>query len=164
MRFSVCRVLRNILLIAAALISGFVLFVLLSGAKGFAVQSDSMAPRFRRGDVVFVRPVSFEKLARGDIISAEFPGGDGVFTHRIIEVDPENRQVITRGDHTLSEDPEPTDASRIIGKLWFSVPYIGFLSLALQNRLILYILLGAAILLILVRIAFSNRKRKSRGV
>lgn len=164
MRFSVFRVLRNALLIAAALAGLFVLFVLLSGAKGFAVQSDSMAPRLRRGDVVFVRPIDFDKLGTGDIVSAYFPQRDGVFTHRVVEIDDVNRRIRTRGDHTLSDDPEPTEEDNIIGKLWFSVPYVGFLSLSLESRLPIYILLGAAVLLILTRILLSNRKRKSRGV
>lgn len=164
MRLSVRRVLRNIAVIVAALVSGFVLFVLLSGAKGFAVTSDSMAPRLQRGDVVFVRRIAFDDLAPGDIVSAYFPNRDGVFTHRVTEVDAENRQIITRGDHTLSEDPAPTDESNIIGKLWFSLPYVGFLSIAVQNRTLIYICLGVAILLILARLLLSNRKTKSRGV
>ena len=164
MSLSVRRVLRNILVIAVVLIGGFVLFLLASGAKGFAVTSDSMAPRFSRGDVVFVRRVSFDDLATGDIVSAEFPDKDGVFTHRIVGIDAEKRQIRTRGDHTLSEDPLPTDEAHIIGRLWFTLPYVGFLAIGLQNRILIYILLGVAITLILVRIVLSNRKRKSRGV
>lgn len=164
MRLSVRRVLRNIAAILVALIGLFVLSMLLSGAKGFAVQSDSMAPRFRRGDVVFVRSVPFEQLAVGDIISANFPDGSGVFTHRITGIDAEKRQVQTCGDHTLSDDPAPTNESSIIGKCWFSLPYVGFLSIALENRTLIYICLGAAIVLILVRIVLSARKTKSRGV
>ena len=156
MSLSVRRVLRNILVIAVVLIGGFVLFLLASGAKGFAVTSDSMAPRFRRGDVVF--------LATGDIVSAEFPDKDGVFTHRIVGIDAEKRQIRTRGDHTLSEDPLPTDEAHIIGRLWFTLPYVGFLAIGLQNRILIYFLLGVAIMLILVRIVLSNRKSKSRGV
>ncbi len=164
MSLSVRRVLRNILVIAVVLIGGFVLFLLASGAKGFAVTSNSMTPRFQRGDVVFVRRVDFDDLETGDIVSASFPDKDGVFTHRIVGIDADKRQIRTRGDHTLSEDPQPTDESHIIGRLWFTLPYVGFLAIGLQNRTLIYILSGAAIVLILVRIAFSNRKRKSRGV
>ena len=164
MRHAVLRVLRNILVILIALAGTFVLVMLCSGAKGFAVQSDSMAPRLKRGDAVFVRRVAFEDLAVGDVVSASFPTDDGVFTHRIVSIDAENRQIHTRGDHTFSEDPAPTDASHIIGKLWFSVPYAGYLSIALQNNTLIYIALGAAIVLILVRIVLTHRKTKSRGV
>lgn len=164
MSFSVRRVLRNILVILIVLIGAFVLFILCSGAKGFSVQSDSMAPRLRRGDVVFVRRVAFEDLAVGDVVSAYFPDGSGVFTHRIKQIDAENRQITTYGDQTHSEDPEPTAESSIIGKLWFSLPYAGFVAIAFENNTLIYIALGVAIVLILVRIVLSNRKRKSRGV
>lgn len=164
MKISVRRVLRNIVAILISLLGLFVLVMLCCGAKGFAVQSDSMAPHFKRGDAVFVRPVAFEKLAVGDIISAHFPDGSGVFTHRITAVDADKREVCTRGDHTLSDDPSTTKASDIIGKLWFTVPYGGYLSIALENRTLIYICLGAAIVLVMVRIVLTARKTKSRGV
>ena len=166
MSFSVRRVLRNIVVISAALIGGFVLFVLLSGSKGFVVQSDSMAPRLRRGDVVFVHRVAFEKLAAGDVVSAHFPEGDGVFTHRIVEVDETARVVRTRGDNNKSDDPVSTDEAHLIGRMWFSLPYVGFLALSLQEGSYTPILicLGIAVALILTRMLLSYRKTKSRGV
>ena len=164
MSFSVRHVLRNIFAILIALIGLFVLFVLVSGTKGYAVQSDSMAPRLVRGDVVFVRRIAFEELAVGDIISAHFPDGSGVFTHRVTGIDADKRQIQTRGDHTLSDDPMATDESNIIGKLWFSLPYVGFLSFALEERTLIYICLGVAIVLIMTRIILSARKTESRGV
>ena len=163
MSFSVRRVLRNVFAILIALVGLFVLTMLVSGTKAFAVQSDSMAPRMKRGDVVFVRRIAFEDLAVGDIISAHFPDRSGVFTHRVTEIDAENREVRTRGDHTLSDDPAATKESDIIGKLWFSLPYVGFLSFWLENRMLIYICLGAAIVLIMARILLSASKTESRG-
>lgn len=164
MSFSVRRVLRNVVAILVALIGLFVLVMLCCGAKGFAVQSDSMAPRMKRGDAVFVRRVDFEDLAVGDIVSARFPDGSGVFTHRITQIDADERQIYTRGDHTLSDDPAATKESDIIGKLWFVLPYAGFVSIAMDNRTLIYICLGVAIVLIMVRIVLTARKTKSRGV
>ena len=164
MRISVRRILRNILAILISLIGLFVMVMLVSGTKGFAVQSDSMAPRMKRGDAVFVRRVDFEKLAVGDIISAHFPDGSGVFTHRITAIDADKRTIRTRGDHTLSDDPLTTKESDIIGKLWFTLPYVGYISFAMENRTLIYICLGAAIVLIMTRIVLTARKTKSRGV
>lgn len=158
----ISNIFRNIFLIVSVLAFGFVLFVLCSGAKCFAVQSDSMAPTIRRGDVVFVRAVSFDALQEGDVISAQFPQGDGVFTHRILQIDTQNRQVTTRGDANMSNDPEATTAERIIGKVWFSVPWLGFLSLYLQNRVFVYILLAAAIGLIAVRTGMQMRRKTDK--
>lgn len=158
MRVSIARILRNVLLIMASIVILFVAAMLVSGAKAFAVESDSMAPLLRRGDVVFVRPTAFEKLMEGDVISARFPNSDGVFTHRIVEVDAENKQIITRGDGNVSNDPVPTDASRIIGKRWFSLPFLGFLSFSLEGKNMIFILLAVAIILVAVHMAGSFRR------
>ena len=143
----------------ASIVILFVGTMLVSGTKAFAVESDSMAPRLQRGDVVFVRPTAFEKLTAGDVISAHLPESGGVFTHRIVEVDAANRCVTTRGDSNLSNDPMPTDASKIIGKLWFSLPYLGFLSFSLDGKYLIYILLAAAIVLVAVHMADSFRRK-----
>lgn len=153
------NILRNIFLVVAVLLTGFVLFVQCSGAKCFAVQSDSMMPTFRRGDIVVVRKTDFDALHEGDVISAHFPQGDGVFTHRILQIDTQSRQVTTRGDANMSDDPQVTAADRIIGKVWFSVPWVGFLSLYLQSRLVIYILAAVAIVLIAVRTGMQMRRK-----
>lgn len=156
----ITNILRNIFVIVTLLLCASVVFLLVSETKCFAVQSNSMAPMLERGDVVFVRPVEFENLSVGDVISAHFPGSDGVFTHRIIQVDSDKEQIRTRGDGNMSDDPQPTQADKIIGKLWFSVPFIGLLSLNLQNRTFLMILVGIALVLVMVRVLFTMRKKK----
>ena len=159
MKLSVRNILRNIFAIISMALFGFVVFLTISGTHAYAVQSDSMLPTLSRGDVVFVRPVSFDELRDGDVISAKLPASGTVFTHRILRVDSENRQVYTRGDHNMSDDPMPTAEDKIIGRLWFSVPYVGFLSLYLTNRMVLYVALGIALVLILLRVVLSMRKK-----
>ena len=162
MTVSVRNILRNAFALVSILLSGFVVFLLVSGTHAYAVQSDSMLPTLRRGDVVFVRKVSFDELAKGDVISATFPESDGIFTHRIVRVDTENSQLYTRGDHNMSDDPMPTASSHILGKLWFSVPYLGFISLYITNYTVLYIALGVALALIVLRFVLSRRKKTER--
>lgn len=155
----ISNILRNVFLVVALLLTAFVLFLQCIGAKCFAVQSDSMAPTFRRGDVVFVRKTDFDALCEGDVISAYFPQGDGIFTHRILQIDKQAGQVTTRGDANMSNDPQATTADRIIGKFWFSVPWLGFLSLNLQSKVFVYILLAVAFVLIAVRYGIQMRKQ-----
>ena len=154
------NILRNIFWIFTALLAGFVLFLLLSGTKCFAVQSESMSPTLHRGDAVFVRKADFSQLHEGDIVSAYFPESDGVFTHRIQTIDTQKQQITTRGDANMSDDPAPTQAEKIIGKLWFSVPAVGFLSLYLQNRTVVILLLIAVFVLIALRAFLEFRKKE----
>ncbi len=147
-------------MLIAGLISVFTIVILALGGRGYAVESNSMSPRLERGDVVFVRSVSFDKLEKGDIITAHFPVSEGVFTHRVIEVDRENKLVRTRGDNNLSDDPMPTVESNIIGKIWFSIPYIGFISLKLNMTILVSVLLAVAVIVIITRFILESVKRK----
>ena len=56
------NVLFNILAIITVISVGFVAFNLLSGAKGYAVTSDSMAETLHRGDLVFSKKPSSQSL------------------------------------------------------------------------------------------------------
>ena len=162
MKLSIRNIVRNVFAIVSILLFGFVLFLICSGTHAYAVQSDSMLPTLTRGDVVFVRTVPFDDLRENDVISASFPESDGVFTHRIVRVDADAQQVYTRGDHNMSDDPMPTDASHIIGKLWFSVPYVGLLSLHITNETVIYIALGIVAVLIALRLILTHRKKTER--
>ncbi|MBQ3150127.1 MAG: signal peptidase I [Clostridia bacterium] len=163
MKISIKRVLFNIFAIITVLLTVFVAFLLISGTKVFAVQSNSMLPVMEKNALVFVRPTQFELLQTGDIISAHFPDNDGVFTHRIIEINEQEKQITTKGDYNMSVDPMPTDADRIIGKYWFSVPYLGFAALNINSYHLLYVVEAIALILILIRVILQiSQRRKER--
>ncbi len=113
----------------------FVGFNVISGAKGYAVTSDSMKDTINIGDIVFVKPVSFEELEVGDIITVTSTGERFNFTHRIVGIDRQARTVTTRGDANNSDDPMPTEAERIVGRVWYSVPLLGYLAIAFSDDL-----------------------------
>ena len=113
----------------------FVGFNVVSGAKGYAVTSDSMKDTINIGDIVFVKPVSFEELEVGDIITVTSTGERFNFTHRIVGIDRQARTVTTRGDANNSDDPMPTEAERIVGRVWYSVPLLGYLAIAFSDDL-----------------------------
>ena len=113
----------------------FVGFNVISGAKGYAVTSDSMKDTINIGDIVFVKPVSFEELEVGDIITVTATGERFNFTHRIVGIDRQARTVTTRGDANNSDDPMPTEAERIVGRVWYSVPLLGYLAIAFSDDL-----------------------------
>ena len=162
MKLSIKRIIFNIFAIITVLLTVFVAFLIISEAKVFAVQSNSMLPLIEKNALVFVKPVEFTSLREGDIISAYFPDSDGVFTHRITGIDEEKSQIKTKGDYNMSEDPMPTDADRIIGKYWFSVPYAGYVALNLQSYHLLYTVAVTALILILIRVVlqFVGRRKE----
>ena len=165
-KISIRNVLFNFLAIVTVIAVGFVGFNLVSGAKGFAVTSNRMADHLVRGDVVFVRAVDFESLEVGDVITVESTGGEYHFTHRIVGINTAERTVTTRGDANNADDPMPTEADRIVGKMWYKVPLLGNLSILFLNfsRVTgLVILALVAVALVAINTIFSKKSKKKRG-
>lgn len=147
--------------ILITLIFVFVVAMFLSGAKGFAVLSNSMSPTFNRGDVVFVKKIIFSELQTNDIVTVAFKNNEGTFTHRVVEIDNDKKLVYTKGDNSSVVDSAPSEAERIVGKLWFSLPLLGYLSIVLANRYALISLVGIVILLIITsKIILSIKQKK----
>lgn len=162
------NILFNILAIVTVLAVVFVGFNLISGAKGYAVTSPSMEETLGVGDIVFVKPVTFEELQVGDVVTVASSDRKSFFTHRVVEINKNDRTVTTRGDANGADDPMPTEADRIVGRMWYSVPLLGYLSMVLNfsmshdKWLIVHVLI--AVVLILVNIVLPKIfKKKKRG-
>lgn len=91
----------------------------LFGIMPMTVQTDSMVPTFKTGDLLFVKEADLYQLKKDDVISFYMivDGNRIVNTHRIVEVQDEgsSRSFITRGDNNGQNDPDPVSASDIIG-------------------------------------------------
>lgn len=167
MKIKPLNVLFNILAIITAAAVVFVAFNIISGAKGYAVITDSMSPVFNRGDVVFVKKADFDSIREGDIVTVEFQDGSGYFTHRIISIDYDAGMFRTKGDANESEDPQPSAAEQIIGRVWYSVPLLGYISIFISSMNLIKISVIIAVVLIvliaLTTIIQKSKKSKSRG-
>ena len=103
----------------------------------FSVQSGSMEPAIRLGSLVVVR--GSETYGIGDIVTVvgERTVKETV-THRIAErvVDPDNGRVSYRlkGDVNEEADRELVPSGRVIGKVIFSMPYVGYLVSFVQSQ------------------------------
>ena len=150
----ILNVIYNIIAITVTLVFLFTVGVMATGTDIYAVATPSMADEIPEGSLVFVREA--ESYGKGDIINAPLPSG-GTFTHRIIEIDSERQLVYTKGDSNPSADPLPTSVQNINGKVVFSVPYLGMLSLNFNSTTIIFVL--AAVLLVLIVIRFIITKK-----
>lgn len=161
------NILFNILVIVTVLAVGFVGFNLISGAKGYAVTSPSMKDTLNVGDVVFVKDVGFEELAIGDIITVASSDGKRFFTHRIVEINTEDKTVNTRGDANGADDPMPTETERIVGRVWYSVPLLGFITIGFsyvsQSAGLLILAAVAVVLVVLNSILIKSKKRRGES-
>lgn len=98
------------------------------GVKLFVVKSGSMEPTIKTGSVVINK--SQDYYFNNDIIT--FKNKDKPLettTHRVIDKAYEDPAFlfITQGDANNSPDTEKVTQDRIVGKVVFSIPYIGYI-------------------------------------
>jgi signal peptidase len=89
-----------------------------------------MTPAIAPGDVVIVDSLPVRDVAVGDVIVFEQRTGDAVpITHRVVDVErsadaPPAFQ--TKGDANEDADLSPVTPDRLIGRVVFSIPLIGY--------------------------------------
>lgn len=91
------------------------------------VQSGSMEPEIKTGSMIFIRSADEYKV--GDVITFTPEIEDRTpITHRIIDKDEVDGEdvFITKGDANRTHDIQPINEKRIMGKMIFSIPYIGY--------------------------------------
>ncbi len=74
----------------------------------------SMAPLFRPGQMLYVKP-GVQELRPGDVIIFDDPSRGARVVHRIIEITPAG--LITRGDHNLRRDEQPVVSGLVVGRV-----------------------------------------------
>lgn len=113
----------GIAVLTAVLLGG----VRLAGFTPYAVSSGSMEPACHVGSAVYVRKVDADELETGDVITFRL-GGDALATHRIVEVihDGDELSFRTKGDANDVADAAPVEADRVVGRVCFSIPYLGY--------------------------------------
>jgi signal peptidase I len=97
------------------------------GGKLLSVQTGSMTPNIRKGDLVAVTRVPKSQLRVGNVVTYINPrNAKQTITHRIIALpSPANGQkFIVRGDANPAPDP-PVNPASILGKVTFHAPYLG---------------------------------------
>ena len=97
------------------------------GYTPMAVQSDSMAPTFEKGDLIFVKKCDTSKLEVGDIICFHtlIDNQYALNTHLIEKIEEtagESRSYTTRGDNNQASDQHIISDGDIVGK------YVGHLA------------------------------------
>lgn len=116
--------LLTIFVVLAMLLAG----VFLPASIGYQVRmviSGSMEPTIHLGSVVMVRPAADYQV--GDIITFERTGEEAT-THRIVsdEIASGVMQYTVKGDANNANDSRPVTETEVLGKVWLTVPYMGY--------------------------------------
>ncbi len=159
-------ILGVVLILAAA-----VLVPRLAGGTPYTVLTGSMRPHYPPGTLVVVKPE--DSYGIGDVVTYQLESGKAtVVTHRIVSVgstlDGETTYT-AQGDANNAPDREPVKPVQVRGRLWYSVPYLGYVNNALTGKqrqsAVLVVsagLVGYAVFMFVG--AIRDRRRKKGGV
>lgn len=120
------NILSGVLLAAVIVLAVLLVGVRVVGITPYVVLSDSMAPEFRTGAIVYTQPVSASQVQVGDIITFRV-SDDVVASHRVIEVSGsgEDASFTTKGDANEVADSTPVTAGNLVGRVVFTLPALG---------------------------------------
>ncbi len=109
-----------ILLVIPLLYFGYQIY---SGELQFkTVLSGSMSPAINAGDAILISGINPEEIKEQDIIT--FREGETFTTHRVVEI--VNNTFRTKGDANEDTDTKAIKTDQIVGKLVFTIPYLGY--------------------------------------
>jgi len=160
------QILYGLVFSILVLIAGIVIvssFKLPGNYKFFVIQSGSMEPVLKRMGIILVKPQT--DYQKGDIITAMEPANLKVsLTHRIFEVVNENGKIfyITKGDANKDADTEKRPQENVVGRVLFTIPYIGYpVSFAkTKEGLIILIVIPATLIVYSELITVKNEVKK----
>jgi signal peptidase I len=92
-----------------------------------------MTPTLQVGDVIITVEASPNDIKIGDII--QYSGENEIIAHRVVDIQQQGgtKYFITKGDDNNAPDPEPVSPSQVIGKTLFTIPKLGWVSIAIKT-------------------------------
>ena len=156
-----CNLFSTIIIAVLLVIVSVLYLPKLLGFREYNVLTGSMLPDYPIGSMVYVKEIPFEELKTDDVISY-YINSDTVATHRIVELFPEEKKIVTKGDANTNKDA-PISDDKVIGRVDFKVPYLGAFAVWLKTKAGLrsvILLFGVSVALIVVADLLSDKKAK----
>lgn len=139
---AVCNILEVVLLIPVILAGVSLTLPNLVGYRVYNVISGSMEPAIGIGSLALVRPCEAAGILEGDVIAYAGSTETGteadtetdtesdtetgtVIIHRVVENQIAAGHLVTRGDANGGNDIRPVAYEQFLGKVIFSVPFLG---------------------------------------
>lgn len=130
-----CNVLITAIICVFVFIAGALLVPRLLGYQVYGVLSGSMEPSFPVGSVVYTKSMLPDNVLIGDAITFRIEGLDSVVaTHRVVDINYEERTFTTKGDANQVVDNEPVAFEHFIGRADFKIPYLGYIAMYIQTK------------------------------
>ena len=159
-------IITVVMVVFLALAGSVIVAPRLLGAVPLTVLTGSMQPALSPGDLIVVRPTDPQALAVGDVITFQPISDDPTLvTHRIVTLDfgPDGyvTSVTTRGDANSGND-QPIVPAQVMGRLVYSLPWVGHLTQPSRGAAALVTIAGAGLLAYALVLMFLPDKDQDR--
>lgn len=145
----------------------------ISGATPYTILTTSMKPTYPPGSLVVIKPADPAELVVGTAVTYQIRSGEpDVVTHRIVATQQSGggeTTYITRGDNNGADDENPVQYGQIRGKVWYSVPYMGYVNNWLNGEqrkitvTIIVVALAGYALYMFVGAGLDHRKNRKKA-
>jgi len=108
-----------------------ILIPAVSGSTPMTILTGSMQPTYPPGTLIIVQPIEPDAIVIGDPITYQIESGKPeVVTHRVVAISATGSQLsfTTQGDNNAVADTNPVLPVQVRGKVWYAVPYIGYVN------------------------------------
>lgn len=134
----------------------------LFGYEVYAVVSESMQPEYMVGSILFTKQLPPREVEVGECVTYRESGR--FITHRVIEIDRENRKFLTKGDSNRFPD-RPVAFDQLVGRTSaFNIPYLGYIAIWIRRgagKILIAIAAAVCVFRLLRRNTKDERKAKS---
>ena len=153
----------NIVTIILSILLLMILVLLLTGHKIFYVKTSSMDPDIPQWSLVIDKSYKtkddfYNNVGLDDDITFKTESGN-VVTHRIIYIDSVNDVIKTQGIKGDAAVDASIGFNQVLGKVIFSIPFLGFLVMMLQTWYFWIMLLCIIAAIIIIKSIFKETKK-----
>lgn len=144
----ICNILMSIVIVMLICLAGAFIVPQFLGFKSFAVISGSMEPNIPVGSIVYSKEREFTDIEVGDVIT--FYSGDNIVTHRVVEINNDEKSFVTKGDANNVNDGQAVSYENIIGKVALSIPFLGYITMNIKTPLGIAMICGVVFIILLL--------------
>jgi signal peptidase len=145
------KIASTILIITFIIIGGLTYFAPRFGWRVDKVLSGSMEPNLKVGGIVITRSVPFDDIKEGDIITYISPSDNQLTSHRVYSTSGDFLLGFqTKGDANEQPDPYLVPMEAVVGKVIFTLPYVGYVTNFIKTPVGFLVLLGIPGIIVII--------------
>lgn len=157
----ILNMLATLIIVLIIVVCGAIMVPKVFGYEVYGILSGSMLPDYPIGSLVYVQHEDAENIEVGDVITFDMAAdSDVVATHRVVAINEEDENFITKGDNNETIDSNPVSFQRLIGKVVLCIPMLGYIADFLQSGSGIVACIGAIVIVFVLWFLADYLKKK----